>query len=148
MKIYLGADHAGLAIKNQLVEYLLGKEGVETTDLGAATLDEDDDYPTYAFAVAQKIAGEPEAKGILVCGSGQGMSIAANRVKGVRAALAWSPASATAAKADDDANVLVLPSRFIDADAAQVMVDAWLEAEFKSDPKYHRRLDEIEHFDG
>lgn len=148
MKIFFGADHAGLELKNELVEHINQKEGFDTEDLGAQTLDEEDDYPGYAFAVAKKIAADSEAKGILVCGSGQGMSIAANRIKGVRAALAWDPKSAAASKSDDDANVLVLPARFVDIDQAKNMVDAWLSAEFKTAPKYHRRLDEIEHFNG
>lgn len=148
MKIFFGADHAGLELKNEIKDFLNEREGIEIEDLGAQTLDEEDDYPGYAFAVAKKVASNPDAKGILVCGSGQGMSIAANRIKGVRAALAWDEKSATASKTDDDANVLVLPARFIDKYQAQAMVDAWLSAEFKTAPKYHRRLDEIEHFDG
>src|ERR1019366_163513 len=111
MKLYLGADHAGYELKNALREHLFHL-GYEVEDLGAETLDTEDDYPRYAYAVAVKVLGGDDDRGILVCGSGQGMSIAANRVNGIRATLAWSDESAIASRRDDDSNVLVLPSRF------------------------------------
>lgn len=148
MTIFLGADHAGFALKTQLLQHLAHR-GHEVVDCGAKTLDADDDYPRYAYAVATKVLGAgPDDVGILICGSGQGMSIAANRVNGVRAALAWSPDSARSARADDDANVLVLPARFMSADEAFEAVDAYLRAEFKAEPKYQRRLDELEQLYG
>lgn len=150
MNIYLGSDHAGYELKNALREYLI-HTGHDVIDMGAKTLDEDDDYPRYAYAVASKVLGEEDGAGagILICGSGQGMSMAANRVNGVRAALAWSLESAKSAKREDDANVLVLPARFIDLDEAEAMVDAWLRTKFdESDPKYQRRLDELEQLYG
>ncbi len=149
MKIFLGADHAGYDLKNQLREHLT-HAGHDVEDLGAKTLDADDDYPRYAYAVASRLLGEEDgtALGLLICGSGQGMSMAANRVNGVRAALAWDARSATAAREDDDANVLVLPARFVDYDQAAAMVDAYLAASFKADPKYKRRLDELEQLYG
>lgn len=149
MKVFLGADHAGFELKTILSEHLV-HAGFEAIDLGAKTLDEEDDYPRYAYAVASRILGEEDgaALGILICGSGQGMSMAANRVNGVRAALAWSEESAKAAREDDDANVLVLPSRFVDTDTAIAAVKAWIKAEFNSNPKYQRRLDELEQLYG
>ncbi|HSX00956.1 MAG TPA: RpiB/LacA/LacB family sugar-phosphate isomerase [Candidatus Saccharimonas sp.] len=149
MRIFLGADHAGYELKNQLREHLQ-HGGHEPVDLGAKTLQDDDDYPRYAYSVASRLLGEEDgtALGVLVCGSGQGMSMAANRVNGVRAALAWDAASARAAREDDNANVLVLPARFVDAKQAVAMVDAWLDATFKADPKYQRRLDELEQLYG
>jgi ribose 5-phosphate isomerase B len=118
-------------------------------DVGAKSLDEDDDYPRYAYKVAgQVLGGDDSDQGLLICGSGQGMSMAANRVNGIRAALAWDEDSAQAAKRDDNANVLVLPARFISQRQAEAMVDAWLNAKFKSDPKYQRRLDELEELYG
>lgn len=147
MKIYIAADHAGYELKNQLREHLT-HQGYDVEDVGAMTLDEDDDYPKYAYAAAIKLIAGEDDKAVMICGSGQGMSIAANRVRGIRAALAWDQNSARAAKHDDDANVLVLPARFInEADAAD-MVDAWLKTEFGKDKKYHRRLDEIEEIYG
>jgi ribose 5-phosphate isomerase B len=148
MKIFLGADHAGYKLKKSLLKHL--GDAHEVIDLGAKTLDEDDDYPRYAYLVASRILGEEDdtALGILSCGSGQGMTMAANRVNGVRAALAWNVDSARSAREDDNANVLVLPARFVDEEQAVVMVDAWLEATFKADPKYQRRLDELEELYG
>jgi ribose 5-phosphate isomerase B len=149
MKIFLGADHAGFELKTMLSEHLV-HTGYDIEDTGAKTLNEDDDYPRYAYTVASKLLGEEDgtALGVLVCGSGQGMSMAANRVNGVRAALAWDEASARAAREDDNANVLVLPARFVTPETAAAMVDAWLGAEFKADPKYQRRLDELEELYG
>lgn len=150
MKVFIAADHAGYERKNQIAE-LLRHEGHEVEDLGAHELDKNDDYPKYAYLLATKILGEDdsdEARGILVCGSGQGMSIAANRVRGIRAALAWSAETGKSAKEDDNANVLVLSARHsgrLDTTAAAM---AWLNASFKADPKYQRRLDEIEQLYG
>ncbi len=150
MKIFLGADHAGYELKNIVAEHLRHEDDCDVEDLGAKTLDEDDDYPRYAYSVASRLLGEEDgaALGILLCGSGQGMSMAANRVNGVRAALAWNEDSARAAREDDNANVLVIPARFVDTDETLAMVEAWLKAEFKSDPKYQRRLDELEQLYG
>ena len=148
MTIYLGADHAGYELKNQISEHLV-HAGHTVEDLGAKTLDADDDYPRYAYYVASKVLGGTDTdRGILICGSGQGMSMAANRVNGVRAALAWDESTAASAMEDDDANVLVLPARHVSDDTAFAMVDAWLAASFKADPKYRRRLDELEELYG
>ena len=142
-KLFIGADHGGFELKNTLREYLIHL-GHDVEDVGADTLQPGDDYPQYAFLLATKVLADDDAQGILICKSGQGMSIAANRVRGIRAGLAWDKASAQRAKTDDGCNVLVLPALFVDEATATQMVDAWLAAEFKSDPKYHRRLDEIE----
>jgi ribose 5-phosphate isomerase B len=148
MKIFLGADHAGYELKNLLREHL-HHAGYEVEDVGAKTLDDDDDYPRYAYSVASRVLGGNDADlGLLICGSGQGMSIAANRVNGIRAALAWDEESAQASRRDDNANVLVLPARFISDRQAESMVDAWLAAKFRADPKYQRRLDELEQLSG
>jgi ribose 5-phosphate isomerase B len=149
MKIFLGADHAGFELKNLLKEHL-HKAGHQVEDTGAKTLEDHDDYPRYAYTVASKLLGEEDgtALGVLICGSGQGMSMAANRVNGVRAALAWDEATAKVSREDDNANVLVLPSRFVKPEQATAMVDAWLAAQFKADPKYQRRLDELEQLYG
>jgi ribose 5-phosphate isomerase B len=148
MTIYLGADHAGFRLKTMLSEHLV-HQGHRVEDCGAQNLDADDDYPRFAYAVASRIlGGADDDLGILICGSGQGMSIAANRVNGVRAALAWSEASAASARADDNANVLVLPARFLTDEEAITLVDIFLETHFKADPKYQRRLDELEQLYG
>lgn len=150
MKVFIGSDHAGFDLKATLAKHL-ESAGHEVVDVGAETLEAHDDYPQYAYHLATKILGEDDsdaAHGVLICGSGQGMTIAANRVRGIRAALAWSAEAATAAKTDDDANVLVLPARFVDGHEAEAIVDAWLKAKFDRDPKYRRRLDEIEELYG
>ena len=147
MKLYLGADHGGFELKTQLAEHLY-HAGHTVEDVGAKSLDEADDYPQYAYGVAVKILGEDAANGVLICRSGQGMAIAANRVRGIRAALAWDPESARHAREDDNANVLVLPADFMSTEVALACVDAWLGAKFKGDPKYQRRLDEIEELYG
>jgi ribose 5-phosphate isomerase B len=144
VKIFVGADHNGFALKNQVREHL-EHTGFDSEDVGAITLDKDDDYPQYAFAVATKVVGEEDPVfGVLVCGSGQGMAIAANRVAGIRAALVWSPAEARAARRDDNANILVLPANMIDADTALTIVDEFLDQKFSSEPRYQRRLEQIE----
>jgi ribose 5-phosphate isomerase B len=150
MKVFIGADHAGFELKDSLKGHLQAA-GHEVVDVGAQSLEHEDDYPKYAYALSAKLLGEEntdDAHGILICGSGQGMSMAANRVRGIRAALAWNEASAASARADDDANVLVLPARHLSPEEAAKMADAWLAAEFKADPKYRRRLDEIEELYG
>jgi ribose 5-phosphate isomerase B len=147
MKIYLGADHNGYDLKNVLREHLT-KKGIEIEDVGAATLDPKDDYPTYAYAVATKVLGADDDLGILICASGQGMAIAANRVRGIRAALAWNSETAAHARSDDNANVLVLAARYTEQPDALEAVDKWLEAKFLTDPKYQRRIDEIEQLYG
>lgn len=131
-----------------LSEHLV-HQGHQVEDCGAQNLDAEDDYPRFAYAVASRIlGGADDDLGILICGSGQGMSMAANRVNGVRAALAWSEESASSARADDNANVLVLPARFLTDAEAVTLVDVFLETHFKSDPKYQRRLDELEQLYG
>jgi ribose 5-phosphate isomerase B len=144
MTIYLGADHNGFEFKTQLSEHLT-HAGYQVEDVGAHTLDPLDDYPQYAYAVATKVlGGSDDDLGILICASGQGMAIAANRVNGIRAAMAWSAETAVHARRDDNANVLVLAPRYTDTETMLACVDAWLKTEFSHDPKYQRRLDQIE----
>jgi ribose 5-phosphate isomerase B len=148
MKIYLGADHGGYELKNVLREHL-AHNGYEIEDLGAHTYDALDNYPQFAYAVASKILGsEDDDLGILICKSGQGMAIAANRVNGVRAAIAWSPETAVHARRDDNVNVLVLAPLYTDQELCLEIVDAWLKTEFSKNPKYQARLDQIEQLYG
>ncbi len=150
MKLFIGADHAGFELKDLLKNHLAAA-GHEVIDVGAESLEAEDDYPKYAYLLATKILGEDDsdaAHGVLICGSGQGMSIAANRVRGIRAGLAWNVETAKVARTDDNVNVLVLPSQYIVAEDAHELVDAWLQAEFNADPKYQRRLDELEELYG
>jgi ribose 5-phosphate isomerase B len=147
VKIYLGADHGGYELKNELREHL-SKAGHDVEDLGADTLDPEDDYPRYAYNVATKVLGDDAGVGLLICRSGQGMAIAANRVRGIRAAIAWNKETAAHGRRDDNVNVLVLASDYTDREKSFEAVDAFLETGFSNNPKYQRRLDQIEELYG
>lgn len=140
MRIALGADHAGRAGKDLLAAHLR-KKGHQVVDLGT-TSDESVDYPDFARAVAEKVAKGACRRGILVCGTGIGMCIAANKVKGIRAAEAWNPAVARLAAEHNDANVLCLSGRFVDARTRRAIVDAWLGTPFAGG-RHRRRIDKI-----
>lgn len=150
MKIYIGSDHRGYDLRNQVREHLVHR-GYEVELVGDEVKDEHDDYPPIAYAVTTKVLGEEDqdqARGILVCGSGQGMAIAANRVRGIRAAIAWSPAEVRAARNDDDANVLVLPADMIDEETALAVVDDFFEQKFSGEERHRRRIEQIEELYG
>ncbi|MDP2598955.1 MAG: RpiB/LacA/LacB family sugar-phosphate isomerase [Candidatus Liptonbacteria bacterium] len=144
MIIYIGADHRGFKLKEFLKKFLFDK-GYEVVDVGASVEVVDDDYPDYAGQVAQKVSGDPTAgKGILICGSGFGVDIVANKFKGVRSALPMSPDHAYQARHDDDVNVLSLSADFIpeEAEAAKI-VQVFLSTPFAKEAKYSRRLTKI-----
>lgn len=143
MEIYLGADHRGWELKNKIGEWLKGK-GYAIHDMGAEKLNTEDDYPEYAFKVAEAVAEQPhERRGIVVCGSGVGMAVAANKVAGVRAVLLHEPKMAEAARRDDDINVLALGADFISPEAAQSVVEAFLKTAFDPAEKHVRRVGEM-----
>lgn len=139
MKVYLGADHRGYKLKEQIKKWLEAW-GMEYQDMGNIKLDVQDDFPDYAKKVAEKV--QNGGKGILLCGSG-GMAMVANKFKGVYAVEAWNIETAKHAKAHDDANVLILAADFISDKQAKKMVEAWLNAKVKQDKKYQRRLAKI-----
>lgn len=147
MKIYLGSDHQGFALKNKLAEYL-AKRKTPAEDLGDRELKPDDDFPQFAAAAALKIIDDPEAKAILICGGGQGMAMAANRFRGVRAIVAASADDAFYGRNDNDANVLCLPARILnnpDEDAIwKNIVDTFLATEFANATRYIRRNRELD----
>lgn len=147
MKIYIGADHRGYALKQRLVSYL-NRAGYEIEDKGDKQLDPEDDFPQFAARVATAVAGgkENDAMGILICGSGQGMAMAANRFKGVRAALCWDRQSAREARNDDDSNVLCLPAQQVDQHDAEVITETWLNTKFAGAPRFVRRIEQIDEF--
>ena len=139
-KIALAADHAGFEEKEK-IKNTLDELGIEYEDMGTMT-PESVDYPDYAQKVAESVASGNYEQGLLVCGSGTGMAIAANQVKGVRAAVAWSPEIAALARQHNDANVLSLPARFLsEADSAAV-VKAFFESDFEGG-RHGRRVDKI-----
>jgi len=145
MQIFLGADHNGFDLKERLHAYLL-EQGHEVVDKGDKQHDSGDDFPSYAGQVASEVLANDGAVGLLLCGSGQGMCIAANRFKGIRAALAWDEDSAFEARDDDDTNVLCLPAKQLDFEEAREIVDTWLKTPFSGAARYKRRnrqLDEL-----
>ena len=142
--VYLAADHGGYEYKNALLEHLHHK-GYKIEDLGADSFDDQDDYPQYAFVAATKVIGDDDdARAILLCGSGEGMAIAANRVRGIRAAVCWNVAVARETRSDNNSNVLCIPARFLTQQEAFNIAEAWLEEPFSTNPKYERRIKEIE----
>lgn len=142
MNVYIGADHRGFEMKEALKGYLEG-EGYSVIDMGAMEKNADDDYPDAAKAVAQRVAGEPESRGILLCGSGAGVDVAANKIKGVRATLIHQAPLARAARADDDINILALGADHIGLEQAKEVVTAFLETPFSGEERHRRRLDKI-----
>ncbi len=142
MTIYFGSDHRGYDLKGSLLAYLR-EAGYQTADLGNSDKDPEDDYPDFAYAVARKVASEEKARGILVCGSGAGMDIAANKVRGVRATIGFRPDQVFDARNHDDLNVLVLTADFISGDEAQNLVKIFLETPMSPEPRHLRRVQKI-----
>lgn len=143
MKIAIGADHRGFALKNYLMSYgSLSNIPIEWVDCGTFTADRTD-YPIYAKSVAHMVQNGSVDSGILACGTGTGMAIAANRYKGIYAAVVWSPEIACASKEDDNINILVFPADYLGPDEALTIVTRWLVCSFKHD-HYAERLDMID----
>lgn len=146
MKIYLASDHAGFEMKNHLVEFLDG-HGYTAIDKGAFSLDENDDYPDYVKLVAEEILLDPNGvKGIILGGSGQGEAIAANRFKGIRAAVYYggNEKIIELSREHNNANILSLGARFITNEEAEKVVKLWLEKEFSKAERHIRRIEKID----
>lgn len=147
--IYIGSDHLGYNLKEKLFAYLV-KHGYSVEDVGGQSLDPNDDFPEFAQAVAFKVISDTDKdpRGILLCGGGQGMAIAANRFKGIRATVIWDAFEAKMARNDNDSNVLCLPSRILENDdkAWEGIVEVWLNTPFCEAVRYKRRnaqMDEL-----
>ncbi|OPL12073.1 MAG: hypothetical protein AVO34_02365 [Firmicutes bacterium ML8_F2] len=140
--IYLGADHAGFNLKEELKKYL-EELGHEYEDLGNKKLELEDDYPDFASAVAEKTV-ENNGQGILICATGFGMAMAANKMKGVRAAVCWDDFTALQSREHNNANVLCLGSKIVDSETAKKIVRIWIKTEFSGDERHVRRLNKIE----
>ena len=152
--IYLGADHRGYELKEKAKQWL-AELGYEFEDCGAAELSPEDDYPDFAAAVARKIEDDPQSKGILFCGSGIGVCIAANKIRGIRAGTAASPGQVKASVSDEDLNILCLSADyapnadFVDTDiAAKDTIRTFLETKFSGEERHMRRLDKIKALEG
>jgi ribose 5-phosphate isomerase B len=143
MTIYLGADHGGFDLKEKIKAQLLN-EAYDVVDCGATSLVPDDDYPDFAKAVGEAVGKNPEMdRGVLICRSGFGMDIAANKFPGIRAALPMSPDHAYQARHDDDANILVLPADFIEEPMALQILSTFLSTPFEREERFRRRLEKI-----
>jgi len=142
VKVYLGSDHAGFEAKENLKKFL-SKKKINFEDLGAYALDEGDDYPDIAFMVAERVSREKDTKGILICGSAEGMEIAANKVKGIRAVAAYDTYTAKMSRAHNDANVLALRARKFPLAKITKIVLTWLGTAFSAEDRHVRRLHKI-----
>jgi ribose 5-phosphate isomerase B len=139
MRVHLGSDHAGLELKQQVLDWL-DEQGHETVDHGPQVYDAADDYPTYCLRAAAAVAAEPGALGVVIGGSGNGEQIAANKVKGVRAALAWNDDTAALARRHNDANVVSIGARMHTASDALRFVDAFVSTPFSAEERHTRRI--------
>jgi ribose 5-phosphate isomerase B len=142
MKIFLGADHRGYELKEKIAKWLFDMEYV-FHDLGALTLDPNDDYTKYSGEVASLVAKNEGSRGVLLCGSGVGADIVANKFDGIRASIGKDVFQIEAGRNDDDMNVLVIAADFTDERDAKAMLIAFLETKFEGKARYERRLQEI-----
>lgn len=142
MRIVIGADHAGYALKLQLME-MLNAQGHKLVDIGAFEIDPNDDYPDFAKLLAQHIASEQGERGIMICGSGVGASVATNKVRGARGAVCHDTYSAHQGVEHDDMNVLCLGSRIVGIEVAREIVNAFISAKFSGEERHQRRLDKV-----
>lgn len=142
MRVHLGADHAGYEFKERLAAHLRDS-GHDVVDHGAHEYDAADDYPQFCFEAAQGVVAEPGSLGIVLGGSGNGEQIAANKVTGVRAALAWSVQTAQLAREHNDANVLSLGARMHESEEAFAIVEAFLDTAFSGDERHARRIAQL-----
>jgi ribose 5-phosphate isomerase B len=146
VRVYLGSDHAGFELKARLVKWLTDA-GHEAVDCGPSSYVPDDDYPVYVMRAASSAVADPGSLGIVIGGSGNGEQIASNKVRGVRAALAFSDETARLARLHNDANVLSLGAREYSIDAAIGFARVFVETPFSEEPRHIRRLDMIDHYE-
>lgn len=141
--IYLSADHGGFKLKEHLKKFLNNLD-IQFKDIGPVKLKADDDYPDMGAKAAKLVAKNPlENMAILICRSGQGMCIVANKFKGVRAGLVWNTSEAKVSRTDDMTNVLCLPADYISPTMAENIVETWLETPYSSDRRHMRRIKKI-----
>ena len=140
MRVFLGSDHAGFELKTAVIRHL-SAAGNDVIDCGALSYDPDDDYPPYCIAVGESVVGEPGSLGLVIGGSGNGEQIAANKVRGVRAALGWSLDTARLAREHNNANVLGVGARMHSTDEALAIIDQFLATPFSAESRHQRRID-------
>jgi ribose 5-phosphate isomerase B len=146
MRVYLGSDHAGYELKVHLASHL-ATEGYEVIDVGPPRYDPDDDYPAYCLATAARVVADAGSLGVVIGGSGNGEQIAANKVEGVRAALAWSVETAQLARAHNDANVVAVGARQHSLDEATVLVTTFLATPFSQNERHARRIAQVAEYE-
>jgi ribose 5-phosphate isomerase B len=140
MRVYLGSDHAGFELKNHLVEWLK-EAGHETVDCGPHIFDAQDDYPPFCLRTAERTVADPGSLGVVIGGSGNGEQIAANKVKGARAALAWSEETASLGRQHNNANVVAVGARMHTTEEATKFVETFVNTPFSGDERHQRRID-------
>ena len=143
MKYFIGTDHAGFEVKPFVIDYLQ-KKGIEVEDLGTYS-NESVDYPDFAHKVAQAVLENPGSMGILICGSGIGMSLAANKHKGIRAALCHDYYTAEMARRHNNANILCFGARIVGLGEIESILEAWLTHEFEGG-RHQKRVEKIDNF--
>jgi len=141
--LYITSDHGGLKLKSRLVEFLKRKN-IEFEDCGPNELIPSDDYTDYVIPVMRKVLESPKNNAVLICKNGVGVSITANRFKGIRCALSWRLEHAVSSRNDDDANVLALPANYISEDEAEIILENWLNKDFSKEERFVRRLNKLE----
>ncbi|HLU27268.1 MAG TPA: ribose-5-phosphate isomerase [Glycomyces sp.] len=146
MRIYLGSDHAGLELKDHLVKHL-NDRGFDVVDVGPFAYDADDDYPPYCLNAAAKVVADPGSLGVVVGGSGNGEQIAANKIAGCRAALAWSVETAKLGRQHNDANVVAVGGRMHSLEEATSFVDAFVDEPFSGSERHQRRIDQLAEYE-
>lgn len=142
MRVYLGSDHAGYELKMHLVNHLT-KQGHDVVDVGPHVYDPEDDYPAFCLHTGAKVVADEGSLGIVIGGSGNGEQIAANKIEGVRAALAWRTEIAQLARQHNDANVISIGAREHTLDEATAFVDAFLATPFSGNPRHARRIAQL-----
>jgi ribose 5-phosphate isomerase B len=142
MKIYIGTDHRGFELKNKLSDWL-SSEGHDIEDCGAHELNQEDDYPDFAKEVSRKVADEVESRGIVICGSGAGVEIVANKIKGIRCSIGFDKEQVRKARTDDNINILALASDYLDFEKAKDLISIFLETEFDPSENHTRRIQKI-----
>ncbi|KAB1913930.1 ribose-5-phosphate isomerase [Micromonospora sp. AMSO31t] len=142
MRVYLGSDHAGFELKVHLANHL-AKQGYEVVDVGPHAYDPDDDYPAFCLHTGERVVSDPGSLGVVIGGSGNGEQIAANKITGVRAALAWNIDTAQLAREHNDANIIAVGARQHTLDEATALVEAFLATAFSGNPRHARRIAQV-----
>ncbi len=146
MRVYLGSDHAGFELKAKILDHL-NDQGIEAIDVGAPTFDPEDDYPAWCIETARRVVDDGASLGIVIGGSGNGEQIAANKVPGIRAALAWNEETARLAREHNDANVVGIGARQHMFEEVLVIVETFLTTEFSGEERHVRRIEQLADFE-